>query len=49
MTLFITAEVSQEVLGGVELFSPMGFLILAIGLVFTIGLPLTMILKGRKD
>ena len=43
-----TNEVSK-VIGGVDIFSPTGLLILTIGVVFTLGIPLTMILKGKKD
>ena len=48
--MFLTS--SQEltmVKGGVEIFSTTGILILITGTVFTIGIPLVMILKGRKD
>ena len=34
---------------GVEIFSPLGILILVIGVAFTIGLPLAMIKYGKKD
>ena len=39
---------AQEGLG-VEIFSPLGLLILMIGIIFTLGLPLYMIKFGRKD
>tara|TARA_Y100001968_G_scaffold77288_1_gene68613 strand:- start:510 stop:656 length:147 start_codon:yes stop_codon:yes gene_type:complete len=42
----------QELLmvtGGIEIFSPAGVIILILGLLFTVGVPLTMILKGKKD
>ena len=47
--LFTTTQELQKVTGGVEIFSPTGILILSIGILFTVGLPLTMILKGKKD
>ena len=34
---------------GVEIFSPLGILILVIGVTFTVGLPLAMIKFGKKD
>ena len=34
---------------GVEIFSPLGILILVIGVAFTVGLPVTMIKYGKKD
>ena len=34
---------------GVEIFSPLGILILVIGVAFTIGLPVAMIKNGKKD
>ena len=34
---------------GVEIFSPLGILILVIGVTFTIGLPFGMIKYGKKD
>tara|TARA_Y100001968_G_C18934598_1_gene515855 strand:- start:417 stop:545 length:129 start_codon:yes stop_codon:yes gene_type:complete len=34
---------------GVEILSPFGILILVIGVVFTVGLPFTMIKYGKKD
>tara|TARA_Y100001968_G_C18699646_1_gene410679 strand:- start:320 stop:430 length:111 start_codon:yes stop_codon:yes gene_type:complete len=36
-------------MGGIEILSPIGLIILTIGILFTLGLPLTMILKGKKD
>ncbi|WP_187152598.1 hypothetical protein [Prochlorococcus marinus] len=48
MLLIATKDVSQ-VIGGVDIFSPTGLMILIIGILFTVGVPLTMILKGRKD
>ena len=39
---------SQEGLG-VEIFSPLGILILVIGIAFTVGLPVAMIKYGKKD
>ena len=46
--LLTTTQESSEVVGGVEIFSLTGLIILTIGIFFTVGLPLTMILKGRK-
>ncbi len=34
---------------GVEIFSPLGILILVIGVTFTVGLPVAMIKFGKKD
>ena len=34
---------------GVEIFSPLGILILFIGVAFTVGLPVAMIKFGKKD
>jgi len=34
---------------GVDIFSPLGFVILVIGIFITIGLPVFMIKFGRKD
>ena len=34
---------------GVEIFSPLGILILTIGIAFTVGVPVAMIKFGRKD
>tara|TARA_B100000579_G_scaffold399480_1_gene380460 strand:- start:1573 stop:1701 length:129 start_codon:yes stop_codon:yes gene_type:complete len=34
---------------GVEIFSPLGILILVIGVAFTVGLPVGMIKYGKKD
>ena len=34
---------------GVEIFSPLGILILVIGIAFTVGLPVAMIKYGKKD
>jgi len=47
--LFITTNKFPEVIGGVEIFSPTGILIVSIGMLFTVGIPLIMILKGKKD
>ena len=44
-----TTQKASEVFGGVEIFSPMGLTILTIGILFTLGVPLTMILRGKKD
>ena len=48
MLLTTTQEVSK-VMGGVDIFSPPGLIILTIGILFTVGIPLLMILKGKKD
>ena len=48
MIVSTAAEVSQ-VMGGVDIKSPTGLIILSIGIIFTVGVPLTMILKGKKD
>ena len=34
---------------GVDIFSPLGILILVIGVAFTVGIPVAMIKYGRKD
>ena len=34
---------------GVDPTSPLGLLIIGFGLIFTIGLPLLLIIKGKKD
>ena len=34
---------------GVEIFSPLGILILVIGVAFTVGIPVAMINYGKKD
>ena len=47
--IFTTLKTLPKVVGGVEIFSPIGILILTIGILFTVGVPLTMILKGKKD
>ena len=47
--MFTTTQELQEVIGGVDIFSANGILILSIGILFTIGVPLLMIFQGRKD
>ncbi|MFL2867541.1 MAG: hypothetical protein ACJZ78_01885 [Prochlorococcus marinus] len=47
--IFTTTEKASQVIGGVDILSPTGLTILTIGILFTIGLPLIMILKGKKD
>ncbi len=47
--LFTTTHEVSKVVGGVEISSPLGIVILTLGILFTIGLPLAMILKGKKD
>ncbi len=44
-----TPQQASQVMGGVDILSPTGLIILSIGIVFTVGVPLTMILKGKKD
>ena len=39
---------AQEGLG-VEIFFPLGILILVIGVIFTVGLPVAMIKYGKKN
>tara|TARA_E500000331_G_C17161260_1_gene671836 strand:+ start:826 stop:954 length:129 start_codon:yes stop_codon:yes gene_type:complete len=34
---------------GIEIFSPIGILIIVFGVVFTVGIPVAMIKFGRKD
>tara|TARA_Y100001968_G_C19068304_1_gene577068 strand:- start:427 stop:573 length:147 start_codon:yes stop_codon:yes gene_type:complete len=46
---FTTTQEAQEVIGGVDIISPTGLFILTVGILFTVGVPLTMILKGKKD
>tara|TARA_Y100001968_G_scaffold259223_1_gene246388 strand:- start:1520 stop:1666 length:147 start_codon:yes stop_codon:yes gene_type:complete len=48
MILSVTKKVSQVTVG-VGIFSPLGLSILSIGIIFTVGVSLTMILKGKKD
>ena len=36
-------------MGGVNILSPTGLINLTIGILFKVGLPLIMILKGKKD
>ena len=47
--IFFATQKTLEVTGGVEILSPTGLAILTIGIMFTVGVPLTMILKGKKD
>ena len=47
--IFSTTQKVSQVMGGVDILSPTGLTILTIGIVFTVGIPLTMILKGKKD
>tara|TARA_B100000700_G_scaffold134801_1_gene150582 strand:- start:2047 stop:2193 length:147 start_codon:yes stop_codon:yes gene_type:complete len=47
--IFTATEDAIQIMGGVKIFSPTGLLILTIGILFTVGLPLLMILKGKKD
>tara|TARA_Y100001968_G_scaffold197107_1_gene180776 strand:- start:487 stop:633 length:147 start_codon:yes stop_codon:yes gene_type:complete len=47
--IFSTTQKVSQVMGGVEILSPTGLTILLIGILFTVGVPLIMILKGKKD
>ena len=47
--IITTTQNSSQVIGGVDILSPTGLSILIIGILFTVGVPLIMILKGRKD
>ena len=47
--IFSTFQQASQSMGGVDMLSPTGLAILAIGILFTVGVPLTMILKGKKD
>tara|TARA_B100000579_G_scaffold292009_1_gene242566 strand:+ start:365 stop:511 length:147 start_codon:yes stop_codon:yes gene_type:complete len=47
--LFSTTQKVSQVMGGVDILSPTGLTILTTGILFTVGLPLIMILKGKKD
>ena len=49
LMIFTTNQELLKVMGGVEILSTTGLIILTIGILFTIGLPLTMILRGKKD
>ncbi len=39
----------SKVTGGLEPSSPLGLLIITIGIIFTVGLPILMIFKGNKN
>ena len=48
--LFAEAEFHVgEITGGIDPFSPLGIFILLIGVLLTVGLPVLMILKGKKE
>ena len=47
--IFSTTQKASQVAGGVDILSPTGVTILTIGILFTVGIPLIMILKGKKD
>ena len=47
--IFSTIQEVQQITGGIDILSPVGLFILTIGVLFTLGIPLTMILKGKKD
>ena len=49
LMLFTSTHEASQVMGGVDILSPAGLIILALGILFTVGVPLTMILKGKKD
>ena len=49
LMIITTTQKATQVMGGVEILSPIGLTILAIGILFTVGVPLTMILRGKKD
>ena len=47
--IIATTQKASQVMGGVEILSQIGLTILTIGILFTVGVPLTMILRGKKD
>ena len=47
--IYSTTQQASQVMGVLDILSPSGMAILFIGKPFTVGLPLTMILKGKKD
>ena len=47
--IVLSTKNSTQVFKGKEILSPTGLAILTIGILFTVGLPLLMILKGKKD
>tara|TARA_Y100001968_G_scaffold203878_1_gene187181 strand:+ start:233 stop:379 length:147 start_codon:yes stop_codon:yes gene_type:complete len=47
--IFSTTQKVSQVIGGVDILSPSGLIILTIGILFTVSVPLTMILKGKND
>ena len=49
LMIVATMQNASQVVGGVDILSPMGLTILTIGILFTVGVPLTMILRGKKD
>ena len=49
LMIFSTIQKASQVMGGIEIISPTGVIILTIGILYTVGVPLTMILKGKKD
>ena len=49
LMIFSASQQALQVMGGVDVLSPTGLTILTIGILFTVGVPLTMILKGKKD
>ena len=49
LMIVATMKKASQVMGGVEILSQMGLTILTIGILFTIGVPLTLISRGKKD
>ena len=47
--IFNTTKQASEVMGGLDILSLTGLIILTIGIVFTVGVPLIMILKRKKE
>ena len=46
---FTTCQQLAQLIGRVKIFAPTGMFILTIGILFTVGWALAMILKGKKD
>tara|TARA_Y100001968_G_scaffold89606_1_gene80628 strand:+ start:653 stop:799 length:147 start_codon:yes stop_codon:yes gene_type:complete len=47
--IFSTTPKASQVMGGVDILYSKGLIILTIGIIFTVGVPLTMTFKGKKD
>ncbi len=47
--IFSATQKASQVIGGVDILSRTGLVILTIGILFTVGVPLTTILKGKID